>query len=398
MGAEGGETKGRDADFSEVTKRTIAGRAGWRCSFPDCWKATIGPGAASDETSLVGQAAHILPSAPGKGPRAEEIIDEDVTYRKSAANGIWLCETHGKLVDKNRGADYPSALLSSYKALRERMALIELSGTAPPAGWIFSATVEQGPVFAPQQTVRLGKVNNFHGEYGAGKTALWEWLASSVDPTWAWRWKKGEPVVISFESFTPRRHTTRVRIDAGLVTYEHDGTAVPVSPSQIRFVLVAWASRQEGEDDLTYLSRLLRTDPDILRNVAALTKEAGPLEMALKFQQDDESRTVLNTEMPGTHCETFAGLSGSEKSRVFLALAVTLAKTFALTSTVVLGVEMSELKLDSSNMSAIVDYLTQPSWMFQTIFIGQKDLSEADQRIVGAEFVKTAGKTVIVQA
>jgi hypothetical protein len=46
-------------EFSDDTKRIIAQRAGYRCSFPNCDRVTIGPGKAFDDVILVGEAAHI---------------------------------------------------------------------------------------------------------------------------------------------------------------------------------------------------------------------------------------------------------------------------------------------------------------------------------------------------
>ena len=57
-------------DFSQKTKVIIAARSGYRCSIPDCNRATIGPGAFPDETSSIGVASHIFAASPG-GPRGK---------------------------------------------------------------------------------------------------------------------------------------------------------------------------------------------------------------------------------------------------------------------------------------------------------------------------------------
>jgi len=60
--------KNRD-DFTERTKRLVAGRVGYRCSFPDCPNVTIGPSMENTKkVSKIGVAAHICAAAPG-GPR-----------------------------------------------------------------------------------------------------------------------------------------------------------------------------------------------------------------------------------------------------------------------------------------------------------------------------------------
>jgi hypothetical protein len=46
-------------EFLAATIRTLANRAGHRCSNPDCPRPTSGPALAEDKSVNVGQAAHI---------------------------------------------------------------------------------------------------------------------------------------------------------------------------------------------------------------------------------------------------------------------------------------------------------------------------------------------------
>ncbi len=77
-------------DFSESTKNQIAKRAGWRCSYPSCGRATVGG------LINVGTAAHICAAAPG-GPRYD--VKQTSQQRKSVENGIWMCRDHGTAID-----------------------------------------------------------------------------------------------------------------------------------------------------------------------------------------------------------------------------------------------------------------------------------------------------------
>ena len=52
------------ADFSAETKRIIASRAAFRCSFPGCNATLIGPGMEPDQVDNIGECAHIY--AAGK--------------------------------------------------------------------------------------------------------------------------------------------------------------------------------------------------------------------------------------------------------------------------------------------------------------------------------------------
>ena len=87
--------KNRD-EFTEKTKRQIARRAGWHCSDPSCRRLTIGANSDGTDEINLGVAAHICAAAP-RGPRYDE--NQTPAQRKSAENGIWLCQLHGTAVD-----------------------------------------------------------------------------------------------------------------------------------------------------------------------------------------------------------------------------------------------------------------------------------------------------------
>lgn len=58
----------------------------------------MGAAQGDNKTINVGVAAHITAAAPG-GPRYDSSLTSD--QRRNQSNGIWLCETHGKLVDSD---------------------------------------------------------------------------------------------------------------------------------------------------------------------------------------------------------------------------------------------------------------------------------------------------------
>ena len=86
-------------NFSPDVRTRLASRAGYRCSHPNCRVLTIGPSRESPVAlASVGVAAHISAAAKD-GPRwREEMAAED---RASIENGIWLCQTHARLIDRD---------------------------------------------------------------------------------------------------------------------------------------------------------------------------------------------------------------------------------------------------------------------------------------------------------
>nr|VFJ92648.1 MAG: Uncharacterized conserved protein YegL, contains vWA domain of TerY type [Candidatus Kentron sp. H]VFJ95085.1 MAG: Uncharacterized conserved protein YegL, contains vWA domain of TerY type [Candidatus Kentron sp. H]VFK00361.1 MAG: Uncharacterized conserved protein YegL, contains vWA domain of TerY type [Candidatus Kentron sp. H] len=126
IGVNRDKIKTRD-DFSQSTKRTLAERAGYRCSFPGCLQTTIGPSEESEEsTSSVGMACHIAAASGGPGAR-RHIATMTAEERSSISNGIWMCYTHGKLIDTDE-TRYTNEMLRCWKQIAERRAQARLEG------------------------------------------------------------------------------------------------------------------------------------------------------------------------------------------------------------------------------------------------------------------------------
>ena len=60
-------------DFSQRTKDLLANRVGWKCSNPNCRKATRGAGIGKENIINIGVASHITAASKG-GPRYDESI------------------------------------------------------------------------------------------------------------------------------------------------------------------------------------------------------------------------------------------------------------------------------------------------------------------------------------
>ncbi len=123
-------TKSSRDEFSKETKRILAGRAGHVCSFPGCAQPTSGPSAEADHAlTNLGEACHIRAAASGRGARR---YDPSMTSaeRRSLDNGIWLCRTHGKLIDSDE-ATYTVEQLHQWRLEAEkRAAQLLRSGSA----------------------------------------------------------------------------------------------------------------------------------------------------------------------------------------------------------------------------------------------------------------------------
>ncbi len=124
--------------FSDGVKEVLAHRAGYRCSKPDCRASTAGPSRESPTSrSNVGVAAHI--TAASEQPRRRYDPSLSSEERRSAANGIWLCQTHAKAIDDDQET-FPTYVLRAWKEHAETTARALLG--RPIGGHLIEAAVE----------------------------------------------------------------------------------------------------------------------------------------------------------------------------------------------------------------------------------------------------------------
>lgn len=112
-------------EFAVDVTRVIAQRAGHRCSF--CRAQTAGPQIDESKALNVGVAAHITAASPG-GPRFDATLS--VEDRRRPENGIWLCQTHAKLVD-NDPIRFTVETLRGWKSAAEQDALSQIGKPTP---------------------------------------------------------------------------------------------------------------------------------------------------------------------------------------------------------------------------------------------------------------------------
>lgn len=109
-------------DFNKNTVETLAKRAAYKCSNPDCRIGTVGPNSDPQKAIIVGEAAHIYGAREGaKRFRATM----SVGARSEITNAIWLCRNCHKLIDSDE-RKYSSALLFAWREQHEKYISSEL--------------------------------------------------------------------------------------------------------------------------------------------------------------------------------------------------------------------------------------------------------------------------------
>jgi hypothetical protein len=108
-------------NFSLKDKVKLAQRSGYICSYPSCEVVTIAPSEEGDDkTSSVGMACHIYAASDGINAKrtSTDMTDEQLS---DISNGIWMCYTHGKLIDTDE-TRFTANLLKEWKRINESIA------------------------------------------------------------------------------------------------------------------------------------------------------------------------------------------------------------------------------------------------------------------------------------
>lgn len=124
----GKATKLARDEFTAATKAKLALRVNYRCSYPECDKATSGPSDQEADRSIsIGEAAHIAAAAPGGARYDPEMTPEQ---RSHISNGIWMCKNHARLIDVD-ASSYTVAALHIMKSEHEARIKLEMTGMSP---------------------------------------------------------------------------------------------------------------------------------------------------------------------------------------------------------------------------------------------------------------------------
>ncbi|MDM8011955.1 MAG: hypothetical protein QUV08_13430 [Parasphingorhabdus sp.] len=170
-------------DFSKKVIDTVAKRAGFLCSNPDCRVSTAGPNTEQSSATIIGEAAHIFAARPGRARYKKDMTDQ---LRSEISNAIWLCRNCHKKIDhdpkkftsallfgwREKHDEYVASHLGSqtdkleYALLQDELLpfadyppIIRRIAIDKPAGWEWSLTAEllrylNAPIFRKLRDIR----------------------------------------------------------------------------------------------------------------------------------------------------------------------------------------------------------------------------------------------------
>lgn len=400
-------------EFAARVKKVLAGRAAYRCSFPGCGKATIGPGYDAAEVCSIGIAAHIFSAAQG-GPRGQG--GESASFLASAENGIWLCVEHATLVDNNRGTRYPLETLRRFKYLHEARAAMTLGHR--PLGWVDRLTIHSSRVFQPESTLRLSKVLLVAGANGSGKTFLYRLLNSLSAEARSQPGKiflAGEQLSFSIQLSTPERHELVWSQAGPEFQLRLDGEEVPFNPLPVDILfhervrrhepLEIFLGRRRKEvggsyeqlDDVELLSEYLGLGKDLVRK---LLPKAGTLvehgfDDVRVVDQNGFHRILVNDKRWRPDAPLHR-ISGGMLEMLDLDLTIAQMMLTCEHSPALLLLNLPLLHLDYDHLRRYVEFLFSERTKFQTLITTPcLEWLESDMLCALVHLRKHAGQTVI---
>lgn len=399
-------------DFSESTKRIIAGRAGYRCSFPTCGRNTIGPGANLHDVSVTGIAAHIYSASAG-GPRGQGGLTEEELAQPE--NGIWLCSECARKVDNNDGGRFSSNSLLSYKNLHETRILREHQGLYTPIGWLYEIKIGKNPVFRANQSIKFAKLNLFIGANGTGKTAVLDWLSVAFgNPIEDWNRVNYEKTQIELAYLNPEDQAISMTTDGqGNTYFKVNDECVGMNPILMRTIRPTELERNriDDRDRLAHCLGIRSCDVDGL--IAEIHRFPHSHIRKARFEPDPTSneadedaestscggdqvnRLVLRLDLTGTVPGlSLMQLSGGECVIVIVEFAAALARISGRYAPTLLMLDclVRCMTLDEW-VQRFYHHLADPSNQFQTFLCAPDGgLEHTESRWQGWEVIRTHGQ------
>jgi hypothetical protein len=372
-------------NFKVPIRRTVASRAAYRCSFPDCGKATIGPGNGPHEVTSIGEAAHIF-SASAAGPRGQGTLTP--AEIGSVDNAIWLCKIHGKLVDNNRGTKFPASLLLTYKHLHEARVGRELGDVVAPFGWIEELEVRSNPLFSQPAVLRFAKANILSGDNGTGKTALCEWIVGAFDTRSLGRWQSwGRKAALQYtlKYSDTHSHLLGVHASGNDVSFSLDGIRHPFNPVPFSVVLFRDVRRRKIST-VRRLALQLGVEPFIVRNLASeVVQNSGTRVKNITIRKFD----IPQVDVVGTHPGlSYDVLSRGEQASVDLEFAIALARVNSVFRPTLLLVDSTIAQLDRVLLQGYLERLQSVESRFQTVVV----TPERNVRWKGWQVIRLEGR------
>ena len=309
------------AEFSQKTRELTAQRAGYKCSFPNCNRVTVGP---------------------------------------------------NKHPDK----------LSCYKALHEARIAHKLTGVPTPFGWVDSMKIHTSSLFVDDIEFYLAKLTLITGGNSVGKTALCQWLASVAHAHYLEGWAKvpidRKRLFFGVSYHDPEPHTVSVSfLSDGCPEYKLDTTPTTIPTTPLKIIYPQYIPHlnnyREEQDDLNLISGALNLHPYELKALCDDIATNGSDNVKSAWFEENDEGCYLIAEVEGNELSPcrFHDLSDSQRDRVIMELGILAANQFAAMCPTLLilhsGNSSGFWRFDKDRLKLYSDFLGSPTCKFQTV-------------------------------
>jgi len=351
-------------NFSAHDKDTLAKRAGYKCSLPNCKLTTVGPGTDPGTVVNTGEAAHITAASPG-GPRYDEGLTPE--QRQSVENGIWLCRTHAALIDRDETA-YSIPVLRRFKLDHEYDISRQQRGMDNSGGLLTEIRIVN---LAQIEEVRIELSHNniIVGDNGAGKTLICELISGLADPVALARWKKKvNPGLSTFQAtlFSNERSFLKISFRNDSISYAINDMELPFMPDLIKVIHLEQVLKRKSQSIVNDLSAYFRIEFSTFKNIVAHMSKFGTFFHTDILLVDDD----IHVHLPKSKAATkFENLSSGEEEMVLIDIALRLCQFYSKFRPTVLMIEKTAIPvLDTNNTNFLLSTITTSNFNFQTIF------------------------------
>ncbi|MNQ26879.1 recombination protein F [compost metagenome] len=363
-------------NFPEKTKRQLAQRAGYLCSI--CNAITVGPSdEKNDSISLTGQAAHISAASEGTGSRR---YDSTLTSaeRSSIENGIWLCNNHAILIDRDQET-FTTPYLKFIKETHEKKIKLKQSGINVDKGLITKVELSNFGLITEQVTLEFSDRNIIYGNNGVGKTLILELIASLSEKTYLDRWTNDRyPKVNSYCNiyyFKNQFDKFNIAIDRkDTVSYSFNESIMPflVPTMTILFISESYwdylnsLSSEEKEKSLIWrLSSYFKlTENEFINVIGSIMRDKKLFFNDIYFNEEESDLLIkFSASRPEF---SFRRLSHGEQLRVLLEITLKIAEYHAkFNSTILLIDSTSFSSIDQAGFNRLLDAIQNGQRNFQ---------------------------------
>ena len=381
-------------DFKSGVPDLLYRQAGARCSVPRCTNPTMGPYYANEGAVNMGVASHIY-SAAENGPRGWGGKDE--AFISSVANGIWCCQYHSVLIDKNKGKDYPAPTLFAWKELAEARVRKQMNDSPSPLGWVESIEFTKFVRHLTALRIDLSRCTLLWAKNGAGKSSLIEITASISNARHAERFSESSTLdasgnkspasfsaQVTYSTVDALSKVIHLDISERRLVRREGATLCLLPPGDLEIIYCNDESRSRvvNEDDLEFLLRVLDLDKSALLALASWSK--GVLMPGeFEFKQADEDTDdydenvippkkykadgkpymeLMFKKYPRDFFVSYAGLSTSEQDRIVLDLFIAKAREVAKQRLTLVLIDDLAHSLDEKNFARLLGALASETF------------------------------------